>query len=679
MSRQPPRPARRRVRTRAPRFVESLEPRIALAVFTVANANDTGPGSLRQAILSANQATSADEIDFDPVFFATPRTISLLSALPQISGTAPLTITGPGSQLLTVRRSTTTQPVFGVFSSFAPVINMSGMTVAGGNANGNGGGILVAGGGGPRAPFDDLVVTGNTTTGDGGGISLNNNASLMLRNCVVSNNTGRLGGGIFFFSGGTLVVENSRIAGNTSTITTGGGGGGVYFFGQALASPPAGFTPDTLVFRNSTVEGNNAGRHGGGIYVETFFGTLLVQNCTISGNTATQSGGGVCGTVGGDGLLLFQNSTVSGNTAGTAGGGIVIVEGDYSATLQNTTVTGNTANGTAAAQGGGGIARTSLIPGTITIVNSVVSANNNPGGSAPDIRVNAQGTTRVNFSAVGSSSGFTLAAGSGNNRPFGENPMLGPLADNGGPTQTRMPLFGSPLTNNGSNTNAAQFTTDQRGPGFPRVSGAAVDIGAVERDAVAPSVSQASFTFADFHLLLYQFTEDVRASLTAAADIVLTNLTTRTDVPASQIALTYDTHNFAYLRFPGYPNGALPDGNYRATIIASGVTDAAGNPLPANHVYDFYVLAGDANRDRRVDFNDLAILAQNYNTSFRSFTQGNFNYDPAGNVNFDDLALLAQRYNSTLPPVPADSVPAPAPRATSPKPAARKPRQSLFS
>jgi parallel beta-helix repeat protein len=630
--------------------LEPLEPRIALAVFTVGNANDTGAGSLRQAILSANSSTLADEIQFDAAFFSTPQTISLLSALPQFSGAAPLTITGPGSQLLTVRRSTTITPQFGVFSSAAPAITMSGMTITGGNANGNGGGIGLTGNPGARATFDDLVVTGNTTTGDGGGISLNNNATLMLRNSVVTDNTARQGGGIHFFNGGALVVENCRIGGNTSTITTGvgGGGGGVYFFGAALVNPPAGFTPETLVLRNSTVEGNNAARNGGGIYVEGFDGTLLIQNSTISGNTTAIAGGGVCATIGGDGLLLFANATVSGNTAGTAGGGIAIPEGAYSATLQSTTVTGNTANGTAAAQGGGGIARTSLIPGTVTMVNSVASGNNNPGGSAPDIRANAQTTNRVNFSAVGSSAGFTLAAGSGNNRPFGENLMVGALADNGGPTRTHLPAASSPLVNNGSNTNAAQFTTDQRGTGYPRVSGPAVDIGAVERDAVAPAVSQASFTFATSHLLLYQFSEDVRASL-GPSDVVLTNLTTGTNVPTSHIALTYDTHNFAYILFPGYPNGALPDGNYRASIVASGVTDASGNPLPANHVYDFYVLAGDANRDRRVDFSDLAILAQNYNTTLKSFTGGNFNYDPAGKVDFDDLALLAQRYNTSLP------------------------------
>jgi hypothetical protein len=69
--------------------------------------------------------------------------------------------------------------------------------------------------------------------------------------------------------------------------------------------------------------------------------------------------------------------------------------------------------------------------------------------------------------------------------------------------------------------------------------------------------------------------------------------------------------------------------------------------------FDFFVLAGDANRDRKVDFNDLVVLAQNYHsTGGKTFAQGDFNYD--GNVDFNDLVILAQRYNTGLAaPAPA--------------------------
>jgi uncharacterized delta-60 repeat protein len=95
-------------------------------------------------------------------------------------------------------------------------------------------------------------------------------------------------------------------------------------------------------------------------------------------------------------------------------------------------------------------------------------------------------------------------------------------------------------------------------------------------------------------------------------------------------------------------NGALADGNYRLTIPAAWLRDAAGNPISADLTFDFYVLAGDDNRDRAVDFKDLALVAQNYNTiGGKTWTDGDFNGD--GNVDFLDLAILAQRYNTSLP------------------------------
>jgi hypothetical protein len=125
----------------------------------------------------------------------------------------------------------------------------------------------------------------------------------------------------------------------------------------------------------------------------------------------------------------------------------------------------------------------------------------------------------------------------------------------------------------------------------------------------------------------------------------------------------------------------LADGNYRATLSRASVSNASNTPLPADYVFDFFVLAADANRDRKVDFNDLAILAQNYNTTGgMTFVKGDFNYD--GNVNFNDLAILAQRYNTTLAPPPAALPAATAiamvspPRAPAPK---RRAAEAIFN
>jgi hypothetical protein len=85
-------------------------------------------------------------------------------------------------------------------------------------------------------------------------------------------------------------------------------------------------------------------------------------------------------------------------------------------------------------------------------------------------------------------------------------------------------------------------------------------------------------------------------------------------------------------------------------------------------------LIGDANDDHVVDFNDLVILAQNYNTTGKTWSQGDFNGD--GNVDFDDLALLAQHYNTSLAPTPAPAAPRPAPAR--PKPSRAKPVFSVI-
>ncbi len=606
-------------------LVEALEERLTPALM-VTNTLDSGTGSLRQAILDANAAPGPDTITFDPVFFATPRTITITAAPPQIGG--PLTIIGPGSSLLTVQRNGAgIEPSRHAFDSVATALSMSGMTVTGGTVGGAGGGLSAVGIT-PNVTLDDMVFTGNTANELGEAIYLGNGATLTIRNSVISNNSAYGGGGIYFFSGGALVMENCTVTGNRSTVSTGGGGGGIYFAGAATASPPPGFTPGTLLIRGSTIDHNTSATVGGGVMVDGLAGTLLVQNSTISGNTAATSGGGI---------------------AGTGGSGAI--------TVQNSTITANTANGTATASltGGGGVSRTSTFNNSITIVNSIVSGNTN--ANAPDIRTDPFTTTHVNFSAIGSGTGFTLAADSGSNLPLGANLKLEPLAANGGPTLTHAMQATSPLINAGSNAaTPAQLTTDQRGTGFPRIVGAAVDIGAFERDAGPPVAASPQFIYLTApQSLRFTFTENVGQSL-GVSDLLLKNLTTGASVPGTALALSYDTTgDVATFKFPGYPYGALPDGNYRATLIASGVTNASGTPMTADFTFDFFFLNADANHDRSVGFADLVALAQNYGSiSGATYAKGDFNYD--GKIDFADLVMLAQRYGTTLA-APALAVP----------------------
>jgi hypothetical protein len=164
-------------------------------------------------------------------------------------------------------------------------------------------------------------------------------------------------------------------------------------------------------------------------------------------------------------------------------------------------------------------------------------------------------------------------------------------------------------------------------------------------DTTAPTVSNSQFTYdAAPQSIRITFTENVSASL-SLDDFELENLTTKETIPSASLALSYDTtSNIATITSPGYPYGALPNGNYRATLFAQGVTDAAGNPLPANHVLTFLFMLGDADNNGVVNFDDYARIDNGFNNGLIGYTNGDFNYD--GVVNFDDYALIDLAFNS---------------------------------
>src|SRR5258708_2951659 len=150
------RPARRT--SFLPRL-EALEDRALPAVFTVTNLADAGAGSLRQAILDANAATGDQTIRFTAGLSGT---IQLAAALPSLgrSGASNLSLEGPGSGLVTVRRNTGGN--YGVFTvATNTTVSLSGLTVAGGRTQ-QGGGVSVAG---SRFTLADCVLTGNLAVG----------------------------------------------------------------------------------------------------------------------------------------------------------------------------------------------------------------------------------------------------------------------------------------------------------------------------------------------------------------------------------------------------------------------------------------------------------------------------------------------------------------------------------
>jgi hypothetical protein len=186
-----------------------------------------------------------------------------------------------------------------------------------------------------------------------------------------------------------------------------------------------------------------------------------------------------------------------------------------------------------------------------------------------------------------------------------------------------------------------------------------------------PLLLSNGFAMAAGPTVTLKFNKDVGASL-AKGDLVITNLTTGQTVAPSDVMFDYDpATQTATWRLAA----SAADGNYRATMAAAGVTDAQGRTLDGNadgvagddFSLDFYILGGDANRDRVVDFNDLVRLAQNYNSSASTYAQADFNFD--GVVDFNDLVILAQHYNSSLA-APTAALPAGAMVAASPVDAA---------
>jgi hypothetical protein len=395
------------------------------ATFTVSNINDTGAGSLRQAITDALAAgTGPHVINASSV----TGTVSLQTALPAITNSN-ITIEGPISGTLTVTRGAAAS--FRIFyvtnASGAASLTVNRLTMTNG-----------------------IGTVDMEAVGVGGGIAVKD-ATLVLNYCTVSGCTSASnGGGIHL--GGTVGSNGTlNFCTISSNTTTGGAGGGISATdGTASAS-------HVLNVNNSTISGNSTGSAaGGGVTLVRATGNF--RNCTISGNTSASSGGGVNT---GSSAATFNaiNCTITNNTCATAGGGIRgSGTGGSVANLINTIVVGNKIAPSTPDD-------TNWGTGTRTAKNSVIGVN---GGT--------------DFNTVTASQIGTAAS------PKVVN--LGALANNGGVTQTHELQATSPelAINQGSNADASQSGTDQRGVGYNRFNGT-VDIGAYESGVTAPTFS----------------------------------------------------------------------------------------------------------------------------------------------------------------------------------------------
>ena len=229
-------------------------------VIPVTNTNDSGPGSLRQALALANDGDTIDATGVSGV-------ITLSTGVLVVH--ARVMINGPGADVLAVDANAAST-VFQV-TSIGPV-TISDLTIRNGHGS------------------------------FGGGILNSNGGTLTITNSTVSGNAAPFGGGIY--NSGTLTIVNSTVSGNMASSE----GAGVY-------------NASTLTITNSTFSGNAARGEGGGCISE---GMLLITNSTLSGNSATDIGGGVfnIGTLHIGNSVLKRGD--SGDNISNANGGMVM-------------------------------------------------------------------------------------------------------------------------------------------------------------------------------------------------------------------------------------------------------------------------------------------------------------------------------------------------------------------
>ncbi len=379
-------------------------PRAFAADLLVYNNNNSGAGSLRQAIADNNGLGGGNTIVFSNVVTGT---ITLFSELVISTN---VTILGPGPNLLAISGNNNSR-VFQI-SGNNTVANISGLTITNGFAY-YGGGIWNLG---AVLNATNCTVRGNIASSPvsvvvgGGGISSSGTTTLI--GCTVSGNTAGSGVGVegAFVDGGgisasgTTTLIGCTVSGNSAVAFDGSSsGGGIYQDG-------------TLTMIASTVSSNSA-RYGGGI---SSFGTTIMSNCTASGNSAGFGGG------------IYNGSSLT-VIASTFSGNLVSPSSTNAANIYNTS------------------------GGTVEIGNTILNTD----VTRPNLFNQGAVTSRgYNLSSDTSGSGVLIAVGDQNNT----NPNLGPLQNNGGPTWTMKPLPGSPAIDKGKSLGV---TTDQRGAPRP--------------------------------------------------------------------------------------------------------------------------------------------------------------------------------------------------------------------
>ncbi|WP_143537329.1 choice-of-anchor Q domain-containing protein [Rubrivirga sp. SAORIC476] len=289
------------------------------------------------------------------------------------------------------------------------------------------------------------VLSGNEASGDeagigGGGLYVETGGIASVRYTLINGNTANgtagSGGGVLVADGASATLAFSEVTGNTANRA----GAGIELFDDGSTDDETTVSLRQVYVANNVIDegapGNGGGLHAGGA------GAVDVSMSTFANNGAVE-GGGLW--INAAGSLTMGNSTVTGNTSDTDGGGIYD-NGGASIALSSVTVALNSAD-----NDGGGLFSAST--DMFTVQNTIV-ADNSAGGMGPD----CSGTFDSDgYNLIGDVTGCTVNGD--DTDTDGQNPMLAPLAANGGFTPTHALMEGSPAIDSGDSA----FDVDQRG------------------------------------------------------------------------------------------------------------------------------------------------------------------------------------------------------------------------
>jgi CSLREA domain-containing protein len=336
-----------------------------------------------------------------------------------------------------------------------------------------------------KVTVTQLTLAHGLVDGDGGGVLLDAGALTLIDVRVRDNEASDAffhnGGGIY--ADAPLTLVSTRLDHNTASNS----GGGLYVSSGAL-------TMTGVWVGDNTADKNGGLFHGG---------SAVIRNSLISGNAAvgfsTTPGANLVGGMFSYGPLILVNSTISGNTATEGTGGLLIND---EADLRNVTIANNTANtnGAVTGAGAGGLDTQGfdavVRAGHVLIANNV---NNRAGPGDEDCDATLES---LGYNLIGDADGCTLTGQTSHDK-LDVAPLLGPLADNGGPTLTHGLLLFSPAADGGDpqgcwDETGGPLTIDQRGYARPAngdlIPGARCDIGAFERNSPGPPTPTATAT-----------------------------------------------------------------------------------------------------------------------------------------------------------------------------------------